>query len=104
MSQRKEKYARAMERRVSNIEEEMRTLCRQEIPEETRRIRAARRRAENAEWSAALWRTVDIAAICCAAAILVMAIMALWTGAGNASAAAVRTEARPAVRILGEME
>lgn len=116
MSQRKEKYARAMERRVDKIEEEMRMLCRdtdsirfrfvtqQEFQEETRRLRSVRRRAENAEWSAAIWKTVAIAAVCTAIVILVMAFAVILTGAETAAAVTARTGAQPAVQVLGDME
>lgn len=110
MSQKKEKYARRMEKRMNDLERQTewlwRTFASKRIEEEVsdRRVRSARRRAAEAERVAGIWRTVALGA---AAALIVVALAAVCfvrMGTETAAAVTVQTEPQPEVQILSGNE
>lgn len=110
MSQKKEKYARRMEKRMNDLERQMewiwRTFASKRIEGEIsdRRVRYAKRRVVKAERAAGIWRTVALGAV---AALIVVALAAVWfvrTGMETAAAVTVKTEPQSEVQILSENE
>ncbi len=101
MSQKKEKYARNLVRRMDLLEARMGDISQpSSLPD--RRISAARRRAARAERDAAIWRMVAIAAALCA---IVSAIAALAAVQSSARAAKPETAASTlAVQVLAVPE
>lgn len=87
MSQRKEKYARDLERRLEALEGAVRDIPRQvaaltkQGPDLERRLHVTRRRAARAERAAAAWKAAACGALLAAIAVLTVAILAVQTEA-----------------------
>lgn len=100
MSQKKEKYARNLVRRMDLLEARMGDIT-QPSPLPDRRLSAARRRAARAERDAAVWRVAAIAAALCA---IVSAIVALAAVQPSAKAAKPEPAAPLTVQVLAVPE
>lgn len=98
MSQKKEKYARNLVRRMDLLEARMGDI---QSPTPDRRLSAARRRAARAERNAAVWRVAAIAAALCA---IVSAIVALVAVQPSARAAKPEPAAPLTVQVLAVPE
>lgn len=101
MSQKKEKYARSLARRMELLEARVWDIPWQS-PGPDRRLSAARRRASRAEGDAAIWRVVAIAALLAAAAIILLAAFAMRPDAEPP--APDSAESLPTVRVLAPLE
>lgn len=99
MSQKKEKYARSLARRVELLEARMWDI---QSPGPDLRLSAARRRASRAEWIATIWRVVAIAALLAAAVIILVAAFAVRREAETPTPDP--TESLPTVQVLAPLE
>ena len=119
MSQKKEKYARRMEKRMNDLERQTewlwRTFASKRIEGEVsdRRIRYAKRRAVKAERAAGIWRTVAMVTVLTALIVLllfavVLLASAVWSAVPEepepAAAVTVQAEPQSEVQILSENE
>lgn len=106
MSQRKEKQARALARRMEALEGAVREIPRQvavlteQDPDLERRLRLTRRRAARAERAAAAWKATACGALLAAIAVLTIAILAVRPVAHAAEPAQEAAGASPVVRVL----
>lgn len=105
MSQRKEKYARDLERRLEALEGAVREIPRQVAragpgPALERQLRVTGRRAARAERAAAAWKATACGALLAAIAVLTVAILAVRPVAHAAEPAPEAAGAPPVVRVL----